>query len=290
MLGHPAFVARDVGGDAQREAFLAQQRIAAVAGTVGPDLARLREVDDVLLLVARPGNILLAGRERRADGVHAGHDALLVLVDLLEHRQADARHDAHVHHDVGRIGELHADLRHGRADRAHAEGQHVHGAAAHAAGEELLELPAHLERIFPVVGRPRVVLRQRADEGAIFDAGHVAGIRARVIAARPQLLVQLDERAAGDHLLRRAGRILPASHPPSEWRPAWSTRPFSRPTSAGARSRRAVQSRFCPVFLSPWRARPVSYPLSNRRTRKWAAGWFPTSLQGLAVALLREFP
>jgi hypothetical protein len=41
VLGHPAFVARDVGGDAQGEALLAQQRVAAVAGAVGPDLARL---------------------------------------------------------------------------------------------------------------------------------------------------------------------------------------------------------------------------------------------------------
>ena len=67
VLGHPAFVARDVRGDAQREAFLAQQRVAAVAGTVGPDLARFREMDDVLFLVAGPRHILLAGRERRAD-------------------------------------------------------------------------------------------------------------------------------------------------------------------------------------------------------------------------------
>ena len=87
VLGHPALVARDVGGDAQGEALLAEQRIAAVAGAVGPDLAGLGEVDDVLLVVAGPGDVLLAGRERRADGVHAGDDALLVLVDLGEDRQ-----------------------------------------------------------------------------------------------------------------------------------------------------------------------------------------------------------
>ena len=84
-------------------------------------------------VVAGPGNVLLAGRERRADGVHAGDDALLVLVDLGEDGRADAGHDAHVDDDVGGVGELHADLRHGRADGAHAEGQHVHGAAAHGA-------------------------------------------------------------------------------------------------------------------------------------------------------------
>ena len=54
VLGHPAFVARDVRRDPKREALLAEQRIAAVARAVAPDLARLREVDDVLLRVARP--------------------------------------------------------------------------------------------------------------------------------------------------------------------------------------------------------------------------------------------
>ena len=58
------------------------------------------------------------GRERRADAVHARHDALVVLVDLREHRQADPRHDPHADDDVGRVGELHADLRHRRADRS----------------------------------------------------------------------------------------------------------------------------------------------------------------------------
>ena len=157
VLGHPALVARDVGGDAQGEALLAQQRVAAVARAVGPDLARFREVDDVFLVVAGPGNIGFAGRERHADAMHAGDDALHVAVDLAEDGQADAGHDPHVHDDVRRIGELDADLRHRRADRAHAEGQHIHGAAAHGAAKKILQLLAHLERVFPVIGRPGVV-------------------------------------------------------------------------------------------------------------------------------------
>ena len=100
VLGHPALVARDVRGDAQPEALLAEQRVAAVAGAVRPDLARLREMDDVLLRVARPGHVLLPRRERRADAVHARHHALDVLVDLAQHRQADARHDPHADDDV----------------------------------------------------------------------------------------------------------------------------------------------------------------------------------------------
>ncbi len=54
VLGHPALVPGHGGGDAQGEALLAEQGIAAVAGAVAPDLARLGEVDDVFLLVAGP--------------------------------------------------------------------------------------------------------------------------------------------------------------------------------------------------------------------------------------------
>ena len=110
-------------------------------------------MDDVLLVVARPWNILLTRRERCAHRVQAGDHVFFALVDLGKDRSADAGHDAHVDHDVGRVGKLDADLRHGGSDGAHREGEHVHGAAAHGATKKLLELPAHDERIFPVVGR-----------------------------------------------------------------------------------------------------------------------------------------
>ena len=55
VLGEPALVARDHRRDAQREALLAEQRVAAVARAERPDLARLGEVHDPLLVgVARP--------------------------------------------------------------------------------------------------------------------------------------------------------------------------------------------------------------------------------------------
>ena len=103
------------------------------------------------------GTSRLAGGERHAHRMHAGHHALHVFVDLGEDRQADARHDAHVHHDVRGVGELHADLRAGRVQRAHAEGQHVHGAAPHGAVEKVLQLAAHLVGVFPVIGGPGAV-------------------------------------------------------------------------------------------------------------------------------------
>ena len=75
VLGEPALVARHRRGDPQREALLAEQRVAAVAGAVGPDLPRLGVVDDVLVVrVARPGDVLGALGERHPDRVHAGHE------------------------------------------------------------------------------------------------------------------------------------------------------------------------------------------------------------------------
>ena len=75
MLGEPAVVTSHHRRDAQGEALLAEQRVAAVAGAVRPDLAGLGEVDDVLVLgVARPRHVGLAGLERRTHRVQARHE------------------------------------------------------------------------------------------------------------------------------------------------------------------------------------------------------------------------
>ncbi len=144
---------------------------------------------------------LCAGGQRRAHAMDARHHALLAFVDFLEHALADAGHDAHADDDVGRIGQLHADLRHGAADGAHAEGQHVHGAALHAAAEQLLEFLAHLKRVDPIVGGAGAVFRERTNEGAVFDAGDIVGVGPGVEAARPEILVELGEGAGVDQLL-----------------------------------------------------------------------------------------
>ena len=69
------------------------------------------------------------------------------------------------------------------------------------AAEELLQLAAHLEGVFPVVGGAGVVLGERADEGAVFDARDVVGRGAGVEAAGPHLLVELEEGAGLDQLV-----------------------------------------------------------------------------------------
>ena len=219
VLGEPArpavrgvgCVAAHPGGDAQGEALLAEQRIAAVARAVAPDLLRLGVVDDVLDRVARPRHVLLAGGERRADRMHARHE-MAVAAEQLEHAAAHSRHDLHAHCDVGAVGQLDADVRDLGAERTHRERNDVHRAAAHAAAKErrrsvgkaVLEDRAHLGGRFPVVGRPGVFLALGADEGSVLDPGDVARAAAREIAARPQHRIEPDEGSGGDELLGEA--------------------------------------------------------------------------------------
>ncbi len=187
------------GGDAQREALLAEQRVAAVARAVRPDRRLLGEVDDVLVLVvARPRHVGLARGERRADGVQAAHE--VAVAERVEHGAPHARHDPHADGDVGRVGELHADVGDRGADRAHAERDHVERAAAHRPAVERGQRLLHLARRHPVVGGAGVVLLRAADEGAILDARDVARVGAAEVRVRPLLLVQADEGAALDHL------------------------------------------------------------------------------------------
>ena len=61
MLGEPTGIASHHRGDAQCEALLAEQRVAAVARTERPNVAGLGEVNDVLVVrVARPRRIDVA--------------------------------------------------------------------------------------------------------------------------------------------------------------------------------------------------------------------------------------
>ena len=175
VLGQPALVAAHGGRDAQREAFLAQQRVAAVARAEAPDLARLGVVDDVLGGIAGPGHVGLAVRQRLAHRMDAGHEVAVGaqhVIDLLAH----ARHDAHVDDHIGAVGQFDANVRDVRAQRAHRERHHVQRAAAHGAVEQAVERGAHLGGIGPVVGGAGVLGAVGTDEGAVLDAGHVGRV------------------------------------------------------------------------------------------------------------------
>ena len=64
VLGQPPLLASQHRSDPQGEALLAQQRVAAVAGAVAPDLPLLGKVHDVLVLgirAAGPSDVFLPG-------------------------------------------------------------------------------------------------------------------------------------------------------------------------------------------------------------------------------------
>src|SRR6202034_1875917 len=142
VFGKPSLFARHARGDAQREAFLAEQRVATIPRSKRPDLPGLRVVDDVLRGVARPTTVHLAGLEWGADGMYTRHK-LTVLTQDLHHVTSHARHRAHVDGDVGAVADLNADMRDRATNRAHRERDHVHRAAPHAALEEACQSSTH---------------------------------------------------------------------------------------------------------------------------------------------------
>ncbi|OQC10293.1 MAG: hypothetical protein BWX79_01343 [Alphaproteobacteria bacterium ADurb.Bin100] len=201
----PALVTAHVGGNAQSQALLAQQGIAAVAGAIGPDLARFRVVDDVLDRgVAGPGrSVLLSFGQGGAHRVHARYE-LAVGAEHVMHRLAHSGHQLLVDHHVGTVGQFHADVRNVRAQRAHAEWHHVHRAALHAAVEQRLKGGAHVHRGHPVVGRAGIFLPGRTDIGAVFHAGHIRRVGQGQVAARPLGGVELLEGTGIHQLLAHA--------------------------------------------------------------------------------------
>ena len=92
VLRKPAFLARLPACDAQSVAFLAQQRIAAVAGTEAPDAEFLGEMHDV----APPGIEF-------ADRVHPLYEFALAL-DTIKRLRTHACHQVHIHRNVGAVG------------------------------------------------------------------------------------------------------------------------------------------------------------------------------------------
>ncbi len=145
-------------------------------------------------------NVLLPALERRADAVHARHE-VAVLAEHVERAGAHARHDPHRNGDVGRVGELDADVGDRGAERAHRERHDVQRAPAHAALEQAAERLAHLGRVLPVVRRSCVGLVLRADEGAVLDARDIARVGQRQVRVGLLRVGEALERAGVDELL-----------------------------------------------------------------------------------------
>jgi len=201
VFGQPALVPGHVGSDAQGKTLLAQQGVATVTGTVGPDFPGFRVMDDVLGGgVAGPAGIFLPGFQGSAHGMDAGHESA-VATQHVEDALAHAGHDAHVGHHVGAVGQFDADVGDGGTQGAHGEGHHVQGAALHGALEEAIQRFPHLGRFFPVIGGARIFLLGATDEGAVFHPGHVGGIRAGQVGAGALFLVEAGQHARFHHLI-----------------------------------------------------------------------------------------
>ena len=89
MLRHPAFLPALIGGNAQREALLAEQDVSAVSGIDRDDGVVLRELADISLLFV---HIAL--------GVKTLHPVGVLVAERVENCLAAAGHDCHVEHDI----------------------------------------------------------------------------------------------------------------------------------------------------------------------------------------------
>jgi hypothetical protein len=195
MLGEPTLIPPHRRGDAQREAFLAEQGVPAVPAAIRPYGPCLREMDDMAIgRVAGPGDVGLAGSQGRAHGVQAFHE--LAVAQDLQGGAAHAGHDAHADGHIGGVRQLHPDTGDVRAQGAHAEGHHVQGAPAHATFEQDAQLGPHLGGSHPIIGGAGVLAATGADEGALLRARHVLGMGPAVKAIGAFAGIEPDEGAA----------------------------------------------------------------------------------------------
>ena len=178
MLGEPALVAAHHRRDAQREALLAEQRVAAVAGAVATRSRASRGSGRCTCgpCCTATGTSFCPAASGAPTECTQGTNAPSS-PSTSQRRAPHARHDPHVGDDVGAVGDLDADVRDVAADRAHRERHDVHRAPAHAAVEQSAQRLPHLRRARPSCWsarrRPRLLA---ADEGAVLDAGDVGRI------------------------------------------------------------------------------------------------------------------
>lgn len=207
VFGHPAMIPSDGAGDAQRDAFLSQQRVASVARSIRPNFSGFWKMNDVFIIVAWPWDIGLALGKGSSDAVKAWDKATMGSEfgkDFLSH----VAHDLHAHDDIGRVGQFDPYKCQRAIDRSHAKRDHVHGSSSHRTCEFFFQLRPHLFRMLPVVGGPCIGLSERADKGAVFDTCGVRRMASRQKTVRMKLGVEPDKRFGVHQLF---GQLIPFS-------------------------------------------------------------------------------
>ena len=191
--------------DAMRSAkhFLPEQRIAAVARSVGPDLARLGKVHDVLVRVAGPGHVLLRPASSGAPTLCMHGTTRLTSLSISAKTGSPMR--AMIRMLTTTYGESVSctpicDM--GEPTAPMLNGSTYIVRPRHAAAEQLLQRPAHLERVHPVVGRARR-LSFDSEQMKVRSSTRATslGVGARVVSSRAKdSALSLVKRAAVDHL------------------------------------------------------------------------------------------
>jgi hypothetical protein len=176
LPGSPAVV----GGLPQPMGDLAEQRVAAVAGTEVQDRALVGDRDEVALVVGRA----LAEALEVAGHVHRPDEAVRVgeVVDVL---RAGARHADHVQRHGAVVGEFHAG-RIGlgrRAGRCHEVRHDAHRLAAGRATHARFQRRAHRRGGAPVVVDALVGRFVRRGDGAFFGPRGVLDVATAVVQA-----------------------------------------------------------------------------------------------------------
>ena len=150
-----------------------------------------------------------------ADRMQSLHE-LAVARDAIERRATHARHQLHVEHDVGAVGDLDSATRERRIDRPHAIRNDVKRAPLHAAGEQGIHFGMRLLRGKPRIVRSGIFPLSGAHVGDVLDACHVRGIRAIQIASRKALGIERQQlfarhQLAGERLIFGLAPVAPVN-------------------------------------------------------------------------------
>ena len=204
--------------------------------------------------------------ERVADRVDAG-DEVAVGAEDLERAGAHPGHDPHRDDDVGRVGQLDADLGLVGAERAHRERDDVHRAAAMQPSKR----PESVSRIsagaFQLLVGPASSSSLAADVGPVLDPGDVAGVGPRQVGVGALRVGEAAEGAGLDELVAEAVVFLGGTVAPVDRlglgrglrspRPSWSG-PRSAWAPRARRLRRSSWACSTPIWGCCGRCRPRS--------------------------------
>ena len=233
VLGEPALVARDHRRDAQREALLAEERVAAVARAVRPDLARLGEVHDPLLVgVARP-----RGRRPRRGSSGAPSECTHGTNSPSSPSTSSAPCPARVIMRMLTATYGESVISTPMYESGEPSGPMLNGTTYIVRPRieprnSPCELRAHLGRVHPVVRGAGVGLALGADEGAVLDPGDVARVGGGPVGARRLRRGRARRRCRPRRAACRAARAPRRSRRTSGRRRARRDRPSPGPRRA----------------------------------------------------------